>query len=166
MRRSLCQWALDDSTRRLRLWRLHGAEKRKQRAVQEALALWQGQGPCESYQDSESQEQIEFWDADEFETVDTYRGKIRVIRAIVTIADQAPSTWCFAIIGQRARRMSRRTGLKIGRARWHLENTGFHQFVRYWDLNLFSATRTMLCWPCCCFGCSPSICCSCSFIVA
>jgi hypothetical protein len=31
--------------------------------------------------------------------------------------------------------MSRRTGLKIGRARWHLENTGFHQFVRYWNLN-------------------------------
>ena len=47
----------------------------------------------------------------------------------------APCTWCFAIIGQRARRMSRRTGLKIGRARWHLENTGFHQFVRYWNLN-------------------------------
>ena len=110
-------------------------KKENNEPLQEALALWQGQGPCESYQDSESQEQIEFWDADEIETFDTYRGKIRVIRAIVTRADQAPSTWCFAIIGQRARRMSRRTGLKIGRARWHLENTGFHQFVRSWNLN-------------------------------
>jgi hypothetical protein len=110
-------------------------KKENNEPLQEALALWQGQGPCESYQDSESQEQIEFWDADEIETLDTYPGKIRVIRAIVTRADQAPSTWCFAIIGQRARRVSRRTALKIGRARWHLENTGFHQFVRYWNLN-------------------------------
>ena len=110
-------------------------KKENNEPLQEALALWQGQGPCESYQDSESQEQIEFWDADEIETFDTYRGKIRVIRAIVTRADQAPSTWCFAIIGQRGRRVSRRTGLKIDRARWHLENTGFHQFVRSWNLN-------------------------------
>jgi hypothetical protein len=53
----------------------------------EALTLWQRQGPEEIYQDSESKEQIQFWDADEIETLDSYPGKVRVIRAVVTPSD-------------------------------------------------------------------------------
>ena len=37
-------------------------------------------------------------------------------------------------MGKRARRVSRRTALKIVRSRWHIENTGFGQWVKYWNL--------------------------------
>lgn len=103
----------------------------------EALALWQGQPSCEIYDDLDNKEHIEFWDDDDIETLDTYPEKVRVIRAVVTPSDKpasAPSTWCFAVVGQRARKLSRRTALKIIRARWHIENTAFHQWIKYWNL--------------------------------
>ena len=37
-------------------------------------------------------------------------------------------------MGKRAQKVSRRTGLKIVRSRWHLENTGFGQWVKYWNV--------------------------------
>ena len=109
-------------------------KKENNEPLKEALALWQGQGPCEIYDDPHTQEHIEFWDEDEIETLDTYSGKIRVIRAIVTKPEQAPSTWCFAIVGQRARQLSRRTALQCTRSRWHIENTAFHQWLQHWNL--------------------------------
>jgi hypothetical protein len=72
---------------------------------------------------------VEFWDVDDVETLDTYAGKVRVIRAVVTKPDQDPSTWCLAIIGKRARQLSRRTALQIIRTRWHIEDTGFDQWI-------------------------------------
>ncbi len=65
-----------------------------------------------------------------------YQGKVRAIRAVVTKPDQEkPRTWCFAIVGERARRVSRSLALRIIRARWHIENTCFHQWTRYWNLS-------------------------------
>jgi hypothetical protein len=37
-------------------------------------------------------------------------------------------------VGKRARKVSLRTGLKVIRSRWHIENTGFNQWVQYWNL--------------------------------
>jgi SEC-C motif len=109
-------------------------KKEDNEPLKEALALWQGKKPCDIYDDPESKEHVQYWDEDEIETLDSYQGKIRVIRAVVTKPEQAPSTWCFAIVGERARRVSRRTGLKISRSRWHIENTAFHQWILYWNL--------------------------------
>jgi hypothetical protein len=100
----------------------------------EALALWRGQSPCETYTDPDTKEHIQFWDSDDIDTLSTYNGKIRVLRAVVTKPDKDPSTWCFAIIGKRARSISRRTALKILRARWHIENTAFNQWIQHWKL--------------------------------
>jgi hypothetical protein len=105
--------------------------------LKEALALWHGRKPVEIYQDLEHKEYIEFWDVDDIETLDTYKGKVRVIRAVVTPSDKSdasPSTWCFALIGC-ARKLSRRSALKATRARWHIENTAFHQWIAYWNLS-------------------------------
>lgn len=101
--------------------------------LQEALALWQGQGPCEECLDPDKKERIQFWDSDDIETLDTYKGKVRVIRAVVTKPDKEPTTWCFAIVGQRARKLARRTALQIIRARWHIEDTAFNQWIQYWN---------------------------------
>jgi len=120
-------------------------KKENNEPFKEALALWQGQEPCEIYDDPQSKEHIEFWDVDEIETLDTYKGKVRVIRARVTKLEQAPSTWCFAIIGRRARQVSRRTALKISRSRWHIENTAFNQWVQHWNFaHVFRHTANAL----------------------
>src|SRR5947207_2117748 len=81
------------------------------------------------------------------ETLDTYKGKIRAIRAVVTKPEEEedPATWCFALIGQRARQLSRPTALRIIRSRWHIENTAFHQWTRYWNLrHVFRHTQNAL----------------------
>lgn len=110
-------------------------QKENNEPLKEALALWQNREACEQYEDLASREHLEFWDEDDIDTLDTYAGKLRVIRATVTKLDKAPSTWCFAIVGQRARKAARRTALKIVRARWHIEDTAFHQWIRYWNLS-------------------------------
>jgi hypothetical protein len=108
-------------------------KKENHEPFKEALALWQGLPPCEDYTDPSTEEHIQFWDSDQIDTLDTYAGKIRVIRAVITKPDKVPSTWCFALIGKRARSLGRRTALKIIRARWHIENTAFNQWIQHWN---------------------------------
>ena len=114
--------------------------------LMEVLALWQGQGPCEQYDDSHREEHLEFWDDHDIDTRDTYPGKVRVIRAVVTKPEQThPTTWGFALVGKRARQVGRRTALKILRSRWHIENTGFHQWIQYWNFgHVFRHTANAL----------------------
>jgi hypothetical protein len=109
-------------------------KKENHEPFKDALTLWQIEGPCEKTEDADGKEQVQFWDVDNIETLSTYEGKIRAIRGVVTKQGEDPSTWCFAIVGQRARQIARRTALQIIRARWHIENTAFHQWLKYWNL--------------------------------
>ncbi len=110
-------------------------KKEDNEPLKEALALFDGQAPCEQYDDPDTKEHVDLWDADEIETLDTFKGKVRVIRAVVTHEDATHSTWCFAIVGKKARKIGRRAALKTVRARWHVENTAFNQWVQYWNLD-------------------------------
>src|SRR6266436_1761742 len=114
--------------------------------LKEALALWQEQGPCEHYQDPDKKEHLQFWDSADIETLDSYQGKVRVIRAVVSKPNKEPSTtWCFAIVGRRARQLARRTTLQIVRARGHIEDTGFNQWIQYWNVgHVFRHTANAL----------------------
>lgn len=109
-------------------------EKDTNEPLKEALALWQGLPPCEIGDAPAAKEHMAWWDVDDIATLATYPGPVRVIRAVITKADQTPRTWCFGIIGPRARRVSRRTALQIVRSRWHIEDTGFNQWIQYWHL--------------------------------
>jgi hypothetical protein len=121
------------------------SRKENHEPFKEALTLWEIQGSCEKYQEPDGQEQVQFWDVDDIQTLDTYQGKVRAVRAVVTQPGEEPSTWCFAIIGQRARQLGRRTALRITRSRWHIENTGFHQWITYWNLgHVFHHTQNAL----------------------
>ena len=102
--------------------------------LKDALALWQGQGPCQRFYDDDKKERVELWDVDDIQTLETYQGKVRVIRAVITKGKGTRKTWCLGIVGDRAQKVSRRTALEIIRSRWHLENTGFGQWVKYWNL--------------------------------
>jgi hypothetical protein len=111
-------------------------KKENNEPLQEALKLWEIEGSCESCEDRDRQEQVQFWDVDNLETLDSYPGQVRAIRAVVTKPDQEkPRTWCFAVVGERARQVSRPLALRIIRARWHIENTCFHQWTQYWNLS-------------------------------
>ena len=57
-----------------------------------------------------------------------------MIRAVITKENGTRKTWCFGIVGKLARKVGRRAALKIIRSKWHLENTGFCQWVKYWKL--------------------------------
>jgi hypothetical protein len=110
-------------------------KKEKDEPFKEALKLWEIEGRCESCNDAEQKEHVEFWDVDDIDMLDTYEGKVRAVRAVVTKPDlEKSTTWCFAIIGPRARQISRQAALRIIRARWHIENTAFHQWAQYWNL--------------------------------
>ena len=110
-------------------------KKEKDEPFKEARKLWEIEGRCATCEDPERKEHVQFWDVDNIDTLDSYEGKIRAIRAVVTRPDQEkPSTWCFAIVGQRARQISAQTALRIIRARWHIENTAFNQWTQYWNL--------------------------------
>lgn len=109
-------------------------KKEHNEPLKEALSLMENQPSREVYDDPNGKEHIEFWDVDQIDTLHNYKGQVRVIRAVITRPEQAPSTWCFAIVGERARRLSRRTALKTIRSRWHIENTGFNQWIQHWKL--------------------------------
>jgi len=109
-------------------------KKNDNEPLKEALSLWHIEGPCQAIDDDEKKEHVEFWDVDGIDTLDTYKGKVRVIRAIITKKNGTLKTWCFGIIGKKAQKLSRRTAFMIVRSRWHIENTGFGQWVKYWNL--------------------------------
>jgi hypothetical protein len=111
------------------------ARKQTDEPLKEALSLWGRQGPHQVLEDEPAQERIELWDCRDLETLQTYEGKIRVVRAQVTSlqeATKAPSTWCMLVTGKATRLASFKV-LAVARARWHIENTGFHQWTKRWQ---------------------------------
>lgn len=102
--------------------------------LKDAHWLWQDQKPCAQYYDEAHKAQIDFWDANNIDALKTYKGKVRVIRAVITRQNGTRKTWCFGIVGNKAQKVSCKTALRIVRGRWHIENTGFGQWVKHWHL--------------------------------
>ena len=97
----------------------------------EALSVW-GEQRAERVVRNDKGEQVELWDCPELRTLSTYDGPIRVVRGVVhNDSWKKPKTWCFGVTGKAAGLSSARV-LDAGRARWHIENTAFYQFVEYW----------------------------------
>lgn len=110
------------------------ARKETDEPLKEALHIWGQQQPCKIVEDKPAQERIELWDCPDLETLETYEGKTRVVRGRVTRLQEPqrpPSTWCLLVTGK-ATRLAPEKVLKVARARWHIENTGFHQWTTRW----------------------------------
>jgi hypothetical protein len=112
------------------------AKKQTDEPLKEALQIWGEAAPQTTIEDEKGRERIELWDCPDLETLHTYRsGKIRCVRARLTKLDQPnkqPSRWSMLVAGAPQRRLSADRVLAIARARWHIENTGFHQWVTRW----------------------------------
>jgi hypothetical protein len=46
-----------------------------------------------------------------------------------------PTTWCVALVGEIAKKVSARMAHRIIRGRWHIEDTLFHQWVTQWNID-------------------------------
>lgn len=111
------------------------ARKESDEPLREALRIWSQQGPQRVIEDEAKKERIELWDCPDLETLDSYEGKLRVVKAQVSrVAEpnKPPSTWCMLVSGLPARRLAAEKVLAVARARWHIENTGFHQWTTRW----------------------------------
>jgi len=119
---------------RLRFGAVIVVKKETDEPLREALHLWAGKAPDETLDDEKVAEHIELWDCKEIQTLSTFKGPIRVTRAIVHSldAEAEPKQWCFVSIGVPARKLTARQLLKVIRARWHIENTGFNQWTQHW----------------------------------
>lgn len=110
-------------------------KKETDEPLKDALALMAGQPPSQAWDDVDKKEHLKVWDVDEIETLDTFKGKARVVRAEVSSGRTGKTTtWCAAVVGERARKLPARTVHRLHRARWHEENTGFNQWTQLWHL--------------------------------
>jgi len=119
---------------RLGLGAVITARKENEEPLREALSLWAEQAPHTIVEDTKARESIALWDCRELETLTSYKGKIRCVRGRVTKLDRPDkpsSTWCMLVTGK-ATRLSPQKVLAVARARWHIENTGFHQWTTRW----------------------------------
>jgi hypothetical protein len=125
-----------DDVSRLGLGAIVVAKKQTDEPLKEALQIWGNTAPQTTVEDEKARERIELWDCPDLETLQTYHGgKIRCLRARLTKLakpDRAPSTWCMLVTGAPQRRLSAEKVFAAVRARWHIENTGFHQWVTLW----------------------------------
>jgi hypothetical protein len=112
------------------------ARKESDEPLREALHLWKDQAPLKVVEDTKARESIAVWDCRDLETLSTYAGKIRCVRGSITKLDHPeanPSTWCMLVTGK-ATRLAPEKVLAVARGRWHIENTGFHQWTTRWRL--------------------------------
>lgn len=107
----------------------------RQEPLKDALALMQDQPPTAVWSDLEKEEDVKAWDIEGIETLETFKGPSRVLRAEVRPRRRGQKhTWCAAVIGHTTRSLSTRTLHQIHRARWHEENTAFNQWTQLWHL--------------------------------
>lgn len=125
-----------------------------------AESIWQARGqPDVIEENAETGERLEFYRLNDVSALSSFKGSVDMLKAVVTTpAKERPSprngkpkrtrgrninirkpntgpktsTWVMALVGK-AKRLSNRLALRIMRARWHIENTAFHQWVTQWN---------------------------------
>lgn len=101
--------------------------------LKEAMSLWGRSAPEQTLIDTNKDERVQLWSCSGLQTLMSYDGPIRVVRAEVDKQKTGTHhTWCLAATGA-ATRLSNKKVLDVGRARWHIENTGFYQWTHYWS---------------------------------
>lgn len=99
-----------------------------------AESIWEHRDqPDEVSTDLETGEKVEFWWLKDVDALKSFDGSVDMLKARVTRKNGKTSTWVMALVGK-AKRCKPLLVLRIMRARWHIENTAFHQWVTKWNL--------------------------------
>ena len=110
-------------------------KKKKHDPYRFAEEIWQTRdGPDEITRDPITGEEVAFWEVDDVDALSSFDGSVKMLKAVVTRKNGKKSTWVMALTGK-ARRVSHLVALRTMRARWHIENTAFHQWVTQWNLD-------------------------------
>jgi hypothetical protein len=109
-------------------------------------------------QDAETGDEVAFYRLNNVNALSSFNGSVDMLKAVVTTtpkpkrpnksknsrgrninvgrkeAGPKTSTWVMALVGK-AKRLNHMLALRIMRARWHIENTAFHQWVTQWNFD-------------------------------
>jgi hypothetical protein len=108
-------------------------------------------------EDEKRGEQTVFYRLNNVDALSSFHGSVDMLKAVVTTTpkpkrvnksknsrgrniniqtEKKPktSTWVMVLVGK-ARRLKNPLALRVMRARWHIENTAFHQWVTQWDFD-------------------------------
>jgi len=85
---------------------------------------------------ADRKEHVEFWDVDDIETLDTYKEKVRAIRAAITKPDQEKANYLVfspSSASATARAVAKWRSASSGRVGIS-KTPAFHQWTQYWNL--------------------------------
>jgi hypothetical protein len=109
------------------------AKKEGEQPLKGAYRIWGQTPPQKVVEDEKKQERVELWQTPKLETLDSYDGEIRVVRAHVfdlKKPQQDKHTWCALVTGAPLRLAPEKI-IAIARRRWQIENA-FHQWTTHW----------------------------------
>lgn len=99
-----------------------------------AESIWRiREQPDQVIQEPQTGEQVSFWRLDGVDALSSFAGSVDMLKAELVRKNGKKSRWVMALVGK-AKRASPIVALRIMRARWHIENTAFHQWVTKWNL--------------------------------
>jgi hypothetical protein len=107
--------------------------------LQDAMGMFKGHSPCHVYEDK--RKIIKCWDMEDFDSWDTFGGKVRVVRTVeeTTITRQNDKKdeviirewfWVSTITKEK---IGTEDFVNLAHGRWAIENNGFNEFVTYWQ---------------------------------
>lgn len=106
--------------------------------LQDARGIFKGVAPSCIFK--EKRKEIRCWDMEEFETWDSFRGKVRVVRTIEERKEKRRkeqkdeteiSEW-YWVSTLTKEKIETEEFVKLAHSRWSIENNGFNEFVTYW----------------------------------
>lgn len=107
-------------------------KKETDEPFKDAIALTAGKPPDRCWDDPTRKEYARAWDVDEVETLDSFRGKLRVVQVKVK-KKGSEHNWSAVVVGARARKLPAPVVHGIHRSRWKIENTAFNQWTQLWN---------------------------------
>ena len=100
-----------------------------------AESIWEHrEQPDEVATDPHTGERVAFWVERDVDALKSFDGSVDMVKARVARKNGKISTWVMALVGK-AKRAGLLLALRIMRARWHIENTAFHPWVKHWNLD-------------------------------
>lgn len=107
--------------------------------LQDAMGMFKGRSPSHVY--TNKRKLIKCWDMQDFDSWDTFEGKVRVVRTVeeTTITrqngkkDETNTSEWFWVSTITRERLGTEDFVNLGHGRWAIENNGFNELVTYWQ---------------------------------
>lgn len=107
--------------------------------LQDAMGMFNGQTPCHVYENKKTI--IKCWDMGNFDSWDTFNGKVRVVRTVeektvrrqIGQKDETKISEWFWVSTITKEKIGTKDFVEMAHSRWAIENNGFNELVTYWQ---------------------------------